>query len=73
MAKRKWSYEEITASAIVEIQRNMRLAAAAPSSQVAETFRSCAEGVFEGWSALTMGWQEAGDIEKLKALIDRRY
>jgi hypothetical protein len=67
---RTWTYNDITSTAEKEIQRLMQHAAAvaATSAEDARTYRDFAYGVYAGWSGLTMGWQEEGDDDRIRAL-----
>lgn len=64
-----WSYAAVTKKAeekIVSLMSQSRVMAKHPDE--ARVFRYFAYGVFLAWNDLTMGWQDAGDSEKMEAL-----
>ncbi len=66
-----WSYKTITQKAEKEITDLMKQAEknAAKSDEFSSNLvRQWAYGVYIGWNALTTGWQQIGDKERLEAL-----
>lgn len=68
MAKRTWTYEEITAQTEVRIKGLMERAVGGDSGHADWAF-----GVFLAWDTLTCGWQEDGDAKRLEALTEVRH
>lgn len=67
MANSNWSYAEITSEAERQIAASLDVATRHPDSALFAA--SHAEGVFGLWYGLTMGWQNDGDKDRLKAMI----
>ena len=57
---KSWTYAEITASAEAQIRRLM--------AKGDPYWRQWAYGTYISWYALTVGWQDEGDNERLKSM-----
>ncbi|WP_224962576.1 hypothetical protein [Geomonas subterranea] len=65
---KSWTYAELTKKAEKQILRLMKTAAEAKDSDEEKLYREWAYGVFLGWSDLTFGWIQDGDLERLENL-----
>lgn len=76
MAKRTWTYEELTKITEQSIRRSMTMAAnsqAKGDSRSAGHFAAFAWGRFCMWNDITMGWQTPGDEDRLYALTEVQH
>ena len=68
MSKR-WTYNQITAHAEAELRHYDEMCRMTHVDKSArELYRDMAAGAFAFWRSLTIGWMNAGDIERLEAL-----
>lgn len=65
-AEKDWSYKDLTTAAETEIKIAIHLANTTPA--LWEQYMAQAQGIYWFWNGLTMGWQEAGDGERLRRL-----
>ena len=73
MAKKTWSYSQITASTENGIAASMKLSEEARKegdNDSARFHRNFAWGKFNAWSTLTAGWQKEGDAARLEAMTE---
>lgn len=76
MAKRTWTYEEITEEAESAIRVSMELAKERQAQceyDSAARFRNFAWGKYCMWDTITAGHQESGDAERLEALTEVQH
>lgn len=64
---KSWSYKQVTELAERQIRGYM--ADSQNNRDMSRISLSFAWGAYGFWSGLTMGWQEEGDDERLKAII----
>lgn len=65
---KSWSYRQITEKAEPQIKKLMARADSATDYEEKRLYRQWAYGVFLGWSSLTDGWIQDGDLERLENL-----
>lgn len=63
---KRWSYRQVTEKA----EARIRELSTSDIEDVYGVRRQWAHGVYLGWYELTVGWQEDGDADRLKALAE---
>lgn len=67
---KKFSYAEITQATKKRIQSLTEMASNCERASDSTLYKNAAWGVYLGWQAVTLGWQNDGDDDAMATLAD---